>query len=112
MRLLHARTLKSEEFFGANIPPYAILSHRWEDAEVTFQDVESGSGTDKKGWGKIKGCCERAAKDGWDYAVGNQRYPFEAHLICKWILVDRYLLHRQNEQFRASGSDKQHVSLV
>ena len=41
MRLLNTRTLKIETFQGvARIPPYAILSHRWEDEEILFEDFE------------------------------------------------------------------------
>jgi hypothetical protein len=40
MRLLSAMTLDFHEFEGSNIPEYAILSHRWEGGEVTFQDMQ------------------------------------------------------------------------
>ncbi|KAF5363018.1 hypothetical protein D9758_012654 [Tetrapyrgos nigripes] len=40
MRLLHTRTLRVQEFF-TYIPRYAILSHTWEDEEVTFQDIQN-----------------------------------------------------------------------
>lgn len=32
------RTLQLQEIFDHNIPPYAIVSHRWEDGEVSLQD--------------------------------------------------------------------------
>ena len=49
--------------------PYAILSHRWgqEDEEVTFEDIERGSGRDKAGYKKIEFCGEQAKKDGLKY---------------------------------------------
>src|SRR5271156_2671123 len=66
MRLLNVKTRKSEEFFD-NIPPYAILSHRWGDDEVTFQDIKSGrlSGLWKsRSWPlKLEGCFLQAKKD-------------------------------------------------
>jgi hypothetical protein len=34
---------KLEEFFGSDIPPYAILSHTWGREEVTFQDLASST---------------------------------------------------------------------
>ncbi|KAF2116800.1 heterokaryon incompatibility protein-domain-containing protein [Lophiotrema nucula] len=37
MRLINTRTHRLEEFIGQNIPPYAILSHTWEDDEVSYQ---------------------------------------------------------------------------
>lgn len=46
------------------IPPYAILSHTWEDQEVTFDDLTDGTGKDKAGYDKIKFCAERAAQEG------------------------------------------------
>ena len=39
MRLLDARTFRLKTFFN-NIPPYAILSHCWEDEEVVFSDLD------------------------------------------------------------------------
>jgi len=50
-------------------PYYAILSHRWEDGEVTLQDLRHGRAPDMAGYLKIVKCCEQAAKDGWEYAV-------------------------------------------
>ncbi|RDW59097.1 hypothetical protein BP5796_12021 [Coleophoma crateriformis] len=38
MRLINAITLQFEEFYGDRIPKYAILSHTWDEEEVTFQD--------------------------------------------------------------------------
>jgi len=51
------------------IPPYAILSHRWEndDQEVTYGDMVKGLGRDKAGYDKIKFCGERATRDGLQY---------------------------------------------
>ncbi|KAI8951350.1 heterokaryon incompatibility protein-domain-containing protein [Xylaria longipes] len=43
MRLLNARTRQLEEFFGDRIPPYAIPSHTWGVAEVTFWDLQHHS---------------------------------------------------------------------
>lgn len=68
MRLINTHTLDFEEFEGQNIPPYAILSHRWEEEEVLYKDVERGNTTTKKGWQKITRCCEQARKDELLYA--------------------------------------------
>ncbi|KAK1828810.1 hypothetical protein QBC39DRAFT_358387 [Podospora conica] len=38
MRLININTLELEEFFGDRIPKYIILSHTWEDQEISFQD--------------------------------------------------------------------------
>lgn len=40
MRLFNIKTLKLEYFQNVDVaPPYAILSHRWEEEEVLFRDV-------------------------------------------------------------------------
>lgn len=38
MRLINAHTLALEEFFGASIPKYAILSHTWGSEEILLTD--------------------------------------------------------------------------
>jgi hypothetical protein len=68
MRLLNATNLQLEEFPSDDIPSYAILSHRWESEEVTFQDLCEGRGVNMAGYSKITGCCRQAAFDGWHYA--------------------------------------------
>ena len=52
-----------------NIPCYAILSHTWgaDDDEVTFSDLQHGSGKNKAGYDKIRFCGEQARKDGLHY---------------------------------------------
>jgi hypothetical protein len=48
MRLLNIKTLKLESFHSAGVAPrYAILSHRWEDEEVLFKDLEERPETQK-----------------------------------------------------------------
>lgn len=66
MRLLHTTTFQIEEFFG-NIPAYAILSHTWDERELTFQDLQRANFRDLPGFSKIHGCCERAREDGHAY---------------------------------------------
>ncbi|KAH7123223.1 heterokaryon incompatibility protein-domain-containing protein, partial [Dactylonectria estremocensis] len=70
MRLINIETLMLEEYFGNDIPPYAILSHTWgnDDEEITFRDIEAGR-VEKNGSGssKVRGCCNQARKDGLKY---------------------------------------------
>jgi hypothetical protein len=67
MRLLDARTLELQTFVD-NIPPYAILSHCWEDEEVVFSDLSDLQQAEKKkGFEKIKKTCELALYDEVDY---------------------------------------------
>lgn len=68
MRLLNTTTYVLEEFFEKDIPPYAILSHRWEAEEVIYRDLDSSRSHrhipyEKRGWSKISGCCKQALED-------------------------------------------------
>lgn len=68
MRLVNTQTLELEEFFGDRIPPYAILSHTWEDGEVTFQDWQDLHAASRKpGYLKIKGACRQARLHDLEY---------------------------------------------
>ena len=67
MRLINVLSYKLEEFYGNDIPSYAILSHRWAPEEVLFHDIQTPHGRNKKGWIKITKCCELAKSHGWDY---------------------------------------------
>ena len=75
MRLLSLDSkgeLASDEFFGDDIPSYAILSHTWrnEREEVTFRDLERETWrnkSDQAGYRKIVFCGEQAKKHGIDH---------------------------------------------
>ena len=67
MRLLHTLSLTLHEFHGDSIPQYAILSHTWEDEEVSFHDLQSGQCKIMKGYTKIKNCCAHAASENWTF---------------------------------------------
>ena len=67
MRLLHTTDLRLQEFFDAQIPNYAILSHRWEEDEVSYQDWLDGKKQSGKGYHKIIACCRVAAEAGHDW---------------------------------------------
>jgi hypothetical protein len=55
-------------FFADKIPQkYAILSHTWEAEEVTFEDLQNGTGTKKAGYNKIRFCGEQARRDSLQY---------------------------------------------
>lgn len=70
MRLINVQTLAFEEFDGDEYPPYGILSHRWEEEEVTYQDVVKNGLTNiqKKGISKILACCKLSADYGLCYS--------------------------------------------
>lgn len=57
------------EFFGDDVPRYAILSHTWgsDSEEVIFEDIVDGTGEVKPGFEKIQFCGEQARQDGLPY---------------------------------------------
>ena len=68
MHLINTRTLQLEEVLNENAKAYAILSHRWGEEEVTFQDMQNPAAASRKqGYVKIQRSCENAAKDGYGY---------------------------------------------
>lgn len=65
MRLLRTRNLELKEFYGSQVPPYAILSHTWGDDEITFQEFTREDDSQiyyRKGYQKITKACERARR--------------------------------------------------
>jgi hypothetical protein len=83
MRLLHfdsAGKLTSTNFSQKPIPPYAILSHTWDDAEFLFEDLVNDTGKDKAGYNKILFCGEQAACDHIQY------FWVDTCCIDKWNL--------------------------
>ena len=89
MRLLDTSTFELEKFFDEiKIPRYAILSHKWEDEEITLQELQQKDATIllkstkmqivngeplhclrnvKKGFFKIAGCALQTEKDDIKY---------------------------------------------
>lgn len=68
MRLLNTTNLKLYDFYDAEIPSYAILSHTWTKQEVSLQMLEDPKSKMLAGYTKIKRCCELALTEGWKYA--------------------------------------------
>lgn len=67
MRLLDTNTLCLHEFVGSKIPNYAILSHKWEEGEVSFKDVTKLRNPQAPGWNKLRKSCEIAKHCGYDW---------------------------------------------
>src|SRR6266480_2348389 len=71
--LLRSETGKfslTEDLVGDDqIPPYAILSHKWlaDTEEPTFEDLINGTGEEKIGYEKIRFCGEQARQDDIQY---------------------------------------------
>ncbi|KAF5344876.1 hypothetical protein D9758_011543 [Tetrapyrgos nigripes] len=79
MRLLHTRTLQFREF-QTDTPPYAILSHTWEDEEVTYHDILHLSIAKRKsGFRKVIKACLHARK-----------YKFD------WIWIDSCCINKES----------------
>jgi len=71
MRLINVYDYTIREFFGADIPSYAILSHTWGDGELTLQDMAprpSPAARAKQGFRKIAYACAQARDDKLDWA--------------------------------------------
>ncbi|KAK1728283.1 uncharacterized protein BDZ83DRAFT_609770 [Colletotrichum acutatum] len=69
MRLINTATLELEEFDRVRTPLYAILSHTWEDGEVSFQEwSHRETRTGKKGFLKIESFCRLASRYGYTHA--------------------------------------------
>lgn len=60
MRLLDTSTIQLHDFFGSKIPDYSILSHRWEEGEVSFKKVTKHPNFEKPGWTKVHKASEFA----------------------------------------------------
>lgn len=71
MMLLINNTTLSLELFMGTLPEYAILSHTWEDGEVTLEDFTHEDKTvrsRKKGFAKIQKTCQLATALGLKYS--------------------------------------------
>jgi hypothetical protein len=69
---MYSRPWRKEfkEFFDRDVPPYAILSHRWGEDEVSFRDfLEKRDG---KGFEKIMKFCKQALPRMPGWASGNE----------------------------------------
>ncbi|KAL9619027.1 MAG: hypothetical protein Q9160_006348 [Pyrenula sp. 1 TL-2023] len=111
MRLLERQpddNLILREFTDKDVPAYAILSHTWlpnNNDEVSFQDVEAGSGKSKAGWKKITFCADKAAADGLRY--------FWIDTCCIKKSSDAELSESLNSMFRwYQGASKCYVYLA
>jgi hypothetical protein len=74
IRLLQLRSdgdIVFRETTSSDVPAYAILSHTWEEGEITFQDMQANADMSKTfskaGWRKVQFCAKKAAADGLQY---------------------------------------------
>ncbi|KAK5135464.1 hypothetical protein LTR08_005252 [Meristemomyces frigidus] len=65
MRLINTTTLELHEYIDApNAPGYAILSHRWGEQEVSYEEYQAGRKRDGPGYRKITDSCAFARQHG------------------------------------------------
>ena len=68
MRLINCMSKSLEEYFSEeSSPPYAILSHTWDDHEISFTDMAEADVRERKGFKKIELSCQQAIRDRLDY---------------------------------------------
>jgi hypothetical protein len=68
MRLLNVNTFQFGNFFNAQVPKYCILSHRWGDDEVTYENVkEQKINTMSAGYRKLHGACRLVQQLGYEW---------------------------------------------
>jgi len=67
MRLINVCSLEMKEFYDSNTPPYIILSHRWQEDEITYQDFEINQGRQKGSYHKIEHLCQIAREKEIDW---------------------------------------------
>jgi hypothetical protein len=68
MWLINTETLALEYFHEPDRVRYVILSHTWEEDEMTFQEMQLNPDLEKKGFKKILDCCKWARQDDFQYA--------------------------------------------
>lgn len=68
MRLINVHSFEVEEVWDESVKEYAILSHRWEDDEVSFRDMQDlAVASTMEGFAKIQRSCDHAQKDGYSH---------------------------------------------
>lgn len=64
MRLLAVQSLNFVEYSDeSQIPKYGVLSHRWQEEEVSYQDMITGQAQHKRGYTKLHQFCRQCIVD-------------------------------------------------
>ncbi|KPM45254.1 hypothetical protein AK830_g1265 [Neonectria ditissima] len=67
MRLLNTKTFELKTFFS-DVPEYVIISHTWEEEEVTYEDLNRGGYAQyMKGYAKLRNSAILANDHGYQY---------------------------------------------
>lgn len=100
MRLLNVDSFELHEFFDDDIPPYSILSHRWGNDEVSYQDFSAGRKRHSEGYRKIEELCNFVKRRKLKYRPSSRlRQPSRYHVNpneeverplekLQWVWVD------------------------
>jgi hypothetical protein len=84
MRLLNIDTLSFSEFSNENRPEYVILSHRWDDAELSFKEYCKNQNITGAGYRKIIEFCN-FVRDG----LPEDEFNFSpSPRSWKWVWID------------------------
>src|SRR5271156_1088891 len=67
VEVLDTAKVKVRRFEDDEIPLYAIISHTWDENEITLQDMVGAHAKEKDGYEKVKKSCSVAAADGFKY---------------------------------------------
>lgn len=129
MRLLDTSTLKLSEFYDANIPRYAILSHTWGEEEVSFHDLQNKPPEQLdglEGYMKIKACCALAASCSYEYfwidtccidktssaelseAINSMYRWYQDAGVCYAYLIDVWIGEENEDSRRVSRDSKEY----
>ena len=94
MRLLNIYTLNFEEFLGNDIPPYAILSHRWGSEEVSYKQFCKRVNCDGAGYDKIINCCNFAKQRAIESAAEEE--DGWMHKTLSWVWIDTVCIDKRS----------------
>ena len=107
-RVINVRSHELEKFGNEKKVKYAILSHRWQDEEVDFQQMQDPLQRAKlKGYEKIRLLCEQALRDGYNYAWVRPSVTSPSTRAC---LLQPFAMS-PNTQFRSSIADRLRPSI-
>jgi hypothetical protein len=68
LRIKEDGSVSFQEFLGEDVPPYAILSHRWIDGqELTFKEMQRSSAPRKTGYTKAVEFAQKARSENFKY---------------------------------------------
>lgn len=67
IRLIKTSDLSQHVFEGRSVPEYAILSHRWEEGEISLQELQGNLNQHKEGWLKLRQFCQYAERKGHQF---------------------------------------------